>query len=368
MKTPAIPDRFSGELSAVTNDRHELYDEKSRFNRSFLSRRSLLKNLSFAMLGLSLSASLGSHAGASQSSVSDLLLAQRRTLRVGYQKSGSFNLLRHRGNFEKRLKALGVAVTWSEFTSGPPLLEALAAGSIDLGQTGDAPPVFAQAKGDGIVYIGQSDKSPDSVGILVPQNSSIRSIAQLKGKKVAFAKGSSAHYFIVRALATAKLSLKDVTPVYLQPPDARAAFERGAIDAWAIWDPFFAAAERDAKARLLINGKGLTPFREFYLADRKFANNNPDLIPVIIQELRALGNWAIANRQKSAEFLADKTKINVDILEVSERRRVGRYRTSNITAEAIAEQQQIADTFLAAGLIPKKIKVSDAVWRPRSQR
>ncbi|WP_238154302.1 sulfonate ABC transporter substrate-binding protein [Synechococcus elongatus] len=288
---------------------------------------------------------------------------------MGYQKSGSFNLLRYRGNFEKRLKALGVAVTWSEFTSGPPLLEALGAGSIDLGQTGDAPPVFAQARGSNIVYIGQSDKSPDSVGLLVPPNSSIRTIAQLKGKKVAFARGSSAHFFIVKALETAKLSLKDVTPVYLQPPDGRAAFERGSIDAWAVWDPFFAAAEKDAKARVLVNGRGLTPFREFYLSDRNFANQNPDLIPVIIQELRALGTWAVSNPNKSAEFLADKTKINIDILKVSERRRAGRYRTNTgVTPEAIAEQQQIADIFFAQGLIPKRIRVADAVWRPRSQR
>ncbi|MEE3717676.1 sulfonate ABC transporter substrate-binding protein [Tumidithrix elongata RA019] len=343
------------------------------------SRRSLLKRLPFFAIGVGLSSALGACSSnstpnssstgtaspvASASPSASSSPAKARVLRVGYQKSGSLNLLKHRGDFEKRLKTLGVSVTWTEFPSGPPLLEGIAVGSIDLGQTGDAPPIFSQANGAAIVYIGQSDKSPDSVGLLIPPDSDVKSVADLKGKKIAFAKGSSAHYFIVQALASAQLTLNDVTPVYLQPPDARAAFEKGDIDAWAIWAPFYAGAEKGAKAKLLVDGKGLTPFREFYLAAQSFTDKNPDLVPVIIEELQALGNWAVANPQASAEFLAEKTKVKVEILEVSERRRKGRYTVTTIQPEAIAEQQQVADTFFKAGLIPKEIKVAEAVWKP----
>lgn len=292
---------------------------------------------------------------------------KEKVVRIGYQKSGSLYLLKTKGGLEKRLAPLGVGVEWTEFTAGPPLLEALSVGSLDFGQTGDAPPIFAQAAGSPLVYVANTKPSPESVAIIVPKNSPIRQLTDLKGKKVGFTKGSSAHYLVVQALGSVNLQPDDIKTVYLSPSDARAAFEKSGIDAWAIWDPFYAAAQRDAGARVLVDGKGLTPFREFYLASQTFANNRADLIEPIVQEIQNLGDWAIANPRAVAEFLAPKLRIDVAILEQAERRRK-RYGAQLIEQEAIAEQQQIADTFSKLKLIPKQINIKDAVVALKQQK
>ena len=188
-------------------------------------------------------------------------------VRIGYQKS-SVNLMvvRERKLLEARLP--GVQTKWVEFPAGPQILEALAVGSLDLGFTGDTPPVFAQAAGKDIWYAGLEPPKPASSAILVPATSAIRTLADLKGKRVGFQKGSSAHYLVVRAVAKGGLQWSDITPVYLTPSDGRAAFERGALDAWGIWDPYYAAAEIGGRARVLSTGVGLTSNNSFYLASR----------------------------------------------------------------------------------------------------
>jgi sulfonate transport system substrate-binding protein len=228
------------------------------------------------------------------------------------------NVVRARGDLEKRLNRQGITVTWSEFTSGPPLLEALAAGKVDVGETGDAPVIFAQAKNAPVVYFGQSQPNPEAVALLVPQGSPIRTLADLKGKKVAYARGSSAVPLVVNALTKGGLKLSDITSVYLQPPDARVAFESGKIDAWAVWDPFYAAAEVGGSARVLVNGRGFTSFRLYFLANSNFAAANPSLLPVLIKDLRAAGQWALQDPKRSAEFLSGVTKVPIQVLQVSE--------------------------------------------------
>lgn len=286
---------------------------------------------------------------------------QTKVLRVGLQKSSSFNILRARGDLAKRLERQGIKVTWAEFTSGPPLLEALAAGKVDVGETGDAPVIFAQSKKAPIVYFGQSQPNPEAVAILVRPNSPIRSVADLKGKKVAFAKGSSAVPLVVNALGRAGLKLSDITPVYLQPPEGRVAFESGKLDAWAVWDPFYAAAQVGGNARVLVNGRGLTSFRLYFLANSDFAAANPGLLPPLIRDLRAAGQWALKNPDDSARFLSEATKVPLPVLEVSERRRVGRYQVSPIQAGGLRDQQKLADDFVKLKLIPSPIRVSDIV-------
>ncbi len=298
---------------------------------------------------------------ASSVATSTSVPARERVVRIGYQKSGIFALIKSQAGLEKRLAALNASIKWSEFTSGPPLLEALGAESIDFGQSGDAPVVFAQAAGASLVYVANTPPSPKSVAILVPKNSSIEKVADLKGKKLALGKGSSAHYLVVQTLNAAGLKYEDIQSIYLQPPDARAAFERGSIDAWAIWDPFYAAAQRSANARVLVDGEGLTSFREFYLASRTFAYKNPDLVEQVLKEVQAVGAWAIAHPKEVAEFLAPQLGIDVETLELSESRRK-RYGAEPIQAEALIEQQKIADTFSQLGLIPKPIQVAEAAW------
>src|SRR5215207_926433 len=178
-------------------------------------------------------------------------------LRIGYQKNGSILVAKQQGLIERRLSALGVGpVKWIEFPAGPPLLEALSVGSIDVGATGDTPPIFAQAAGADLLYVARIPAA--SSAILVPEASPLRSLTDLKGKRVAFTKGSSSHNVTVEVLKSAGLGYADVTPVYLSPADAAAAFARGSVDAWTIWDPFFALAEKNQRARVLarVPGRG----------------------------------------------------------------------------------------------------------------
>jgi len=177
--------------------------------------------------------------------------AADRVVRIGYQKYGNFILSKGTGAFDKTLAAQGVAVEWTEFPSGPPLLEALNAGAIDIGQAGEAPPIFAQAANAGFVYIAHEPPAPQGEAILVPKDSAIKSVADLKGKKVALNKGSNVHYLLVKLLQQAGVKYSEIQPVFLAPADARAAFETGTVDAWAIWDPYQAAAEVAIKARTL---------------------------------------------------------------------------------------------------------------------
>ena len=167
--------------------------------------------------------------------------AASKVVRIGYQKSGFLLLVRCERTLEKRLEPLGYGVEWREFTSGPPLLEAMNSGAVDFGHTGQPPPVFTQVNGVPFLYVATTESSPESSGLLVPQNSPLQTVADLKGKRLAFVRGSSSHLFVAQRLAEAGLTFADVKPVYLQPAEARAAFLSAAVDAWAVWNPFFAA-------------------------------------------------------------------------------------------------------------------------------
>jgi len=215
--------------------------------------------------------------------------AQAETLRIGYQKYGTLVLLKARGTLEKRLAAQGVDVKWTEFPGGPQLLEGLNVGSIDFGVTGETPPVFAQAAKADLVYVAYEPPAPTSEAILVPKDSTVKSVADLKGKKVVLNKGSNVHYLLVRALEDAGLKYTDIQTVFLAPADARAAFEKGAVDAWVIWDPYQAAAEKQLQARTLKDGTGLVDNHQFYLATRPYAKDHPKVIEALVDEVRKTG-------------------------------------------------------------------------------
>ena len=172
------------------------------------------------------------------------LHAQDKEVRIGFQKYGTLVLIKSKGILEPKLAPLGYTVKWAEFAAGPPMLEALNAGAIDIAQTGEAPPIFAQAASDTLVYIAHEPPAPRGEAILVPKDSSIASVADLRGKKVGLNKGSNVHFLLVRALEAAGVGYDEIEPVFLPPADARAAFASGAIDAWVIWDPYQASAEQ----------------------------------------------------------------------------------------------------------------------------
>lgn len=280
-----------------------------------------------------------------------------RTLRVGNQK-GSLSVLKGRGTLDKRLAPLGVAVKWTEFTAGPVQLEALNVGSIDFGDVGEAPPIFAQAAGAPLAYVAATVHRPASEAVLVPAQSAIRSVADLKGKKIALNKGSNVHYFIVKLFEKHGLAYNDLNLVYLAPADARAAFEKGSIDAWVIWDPFLAAAEKALGARVLVDAQGVVGNRAYYFSSLDYAAKNADVLAIVTEEINALDQWAERNKDAFAGELSALLGLPRNVLDLSVGR--SRYGTTPITRAILAEQQQIADTFFALKLIPKPIKVLEA--------
>jgi sulfonate transport system substrate-binding protein len=258
---------------------------------------------------------------------------------------------------EKRLPS--TTVTWVEFPAGPQILEALSVGSVDLGATGDSPPVFAQAAGKDLVYVGAEPPKPDSSAILVKPDAPLRSLADLKGRRVAFQKGSSAHFLTVQALAKAGLQWSDIQPVYLAPADARAAFERGSVDAWAIWDPYYAAAEIDGQVRVLATSRGLTNNNTFYLATRALAGQEA-VLRQILAALVDTDRYVQQNRQEAAKRFADFAGLGLaTVLRVLERRQPSP--VAPLTAALVAEQQRVADAFAELKLIPRPIRVADAL-------
>jgi len=283
-------------------------------------------------------------------------------LRIGYQKAAvNLVVLKQKGVLEKRFPS--TKITWAEFPAGPQLLEALSVGSLEFGLTGDSPPVFAQAAGKELVYVGVEPPKPDSSAILVLGDSPIRSLAGLKGKKIALQKGSSAHYLLVRAVDKAGLRWDEIQPIYLAPADARAAFERKSVDAWAIWDPFYAAIELAIKPRVLATGRDLSSNNSFYLASRPFATQHGQTLAALLEELTRADALVQSNRADAIKLVSEFSGLDAGVVSLFIQRRPASP-VGPLNAAAIADQQRVADAFVRLGLIPRAVKVADVVWRP----
>lgn len=287
--------------------------------------------------------------------------AVAKEIRIGHQKTGVLVIARQQGTIEKRFAASGTQVKWVEFTSGPPLLEAMSNGSVDFGAVGDTPPIFAQAANANIVYAAASPIS-NGQGILVPAGSTIRAIADLKGRRVGFTKGSSAHNIVVQTLEKAGLTYSNITPVYLTPPDAGPAFANGSIDGWAVWDPYFAIGEKKQNARILINAYEVAKTNAFFIANRDFANRKPGPLREVIAGLATAATWAESNRDAVAKSLHEITGVPLDIQTLAARR--ASFAIGPVTEGIIETQQGVADRFHRLGLIPKPLAVRDIVWKP----
>jgi sulfonate transport system substrate-binding protein len=285
-------------------------------------------------------------------------------VRIGYQKYGKLVLLKSRGTLEEKLKPLGYKVSWTEFPSGPPLLEALNVGAIDFGVTGETPPIFAQAAGAPLVYLAYDPPAPQGEAILVPKDSPLKSVADLKGRKVVLNKGSNVHYLLVKALEKAGLKYTDIRPVYLAPSDALAAFSNGSVDAWVIWDPYEAAAEASTGARVLADGSGVVANYQFYFTSKSFLAHDAKAVEVFLAALNEADNWARNNIEAVAEQLSPSVGLPASVLAVSLKREA--YGILPISDAVIASQQRIADTFFGLGLVPKAITVSDLQRKPGS--
>src|ERR1700689_2971762 len=279
-------------------------------------------------------------------------------IRIGYQKYGTLVLLKARGSLEKRLAPMHVEVKWTEFPAGPQLLEALNVGSIDFGTVGEAPPIFAQAAGADLIYVGNDPPASAAEAIVVPKDSPIKTLAELKGKRVALNKGSNVHFLLVKLLEKAGVRYADIDTIFLTPADARAAFERGSVDAWAIWEPFLAAAQRQTGARILADGNGVVSNHQFYLAARTYASKRADVVVIVLEELASVDQWAKTNPKEAAAALQPQIGLDQATLELSLSR--GGYGVKPVNDAVLAEQKRIADTFYDLKLIPKHINVRHA--------
>jgi sulfonate transport system substrate-binding protein len=276
-------------------------------------------------------------------------------------------LAKQRGALEKRLADKGIAVSWSEFTSGPPLLEALGAAALDFGATGDVPPLFAQAAGGHLYYVGTYRGSPAGSAIVVRNDSAIKTVEDLKGKKVAFKRGSSAHNVTVKILRKAGLGIADVEAIDLSPPDAAAAFKNGSIDAWSIWDPYLAIVEADPETRILSTAEGIVDSYSYFLANAEFTDTNGPVIVDVIDELAKVGRSAQGKLEDTIKELSEITGVPADVTRVSlTRPGADLGSVSTISDEAAAYQQALADEFFSLGIVPKQLKTGDIVWRPKA--
>ncbi|ATO20677.1 ABC transporter substrate-binding protein [Acinetobacter sp. LoGeW2-3] len=284
------------------------------------------------------------------------------TVRIGYQRSSTLmTLLKETGELEKKLAEKNVKVSWHEFTSGQPLAEALNVGSVDVtADVADTVPVFAQAAKANLTYYAKETASPNAQAILIPQNSTIKSVADLKGKKIAVTKAAGSHYLLIAALNQAGLSFKDITPAWLSPADGRAAFEHGGVDAWVTWEPYVSSGTVVQHAKVLASGEGLASYTRYYLTGHKFAQENPAILNDVIDTLKEKAAWVKTNPDEAAKILAPLWG-NLPQEVVLEANANRSYNVQSVSIDDMPEQQKISDAFFNEKLIPNTIdaKTSD---------
>lgn len=320
----------------------------------------------FVSIGSALALSVAVLSGIS-ASWSDAAWADNSTnakeFRVGWQKGSNLAILKARGNLDQRLQEAGVNVRWVEFTAGPQMLEGLNVGSIDFACVGETPPVFAQAARADLVYVANEPPAAKAEKLLVPKGSSIHSVVELKGKRIALNRGSNVHYFLVRLLEQAGLKYSDVQVVFLPPAEARAAFENGAIDAWVIWDPFATAAVGQIDAQIVQDAEGVAYNYNFYLSTAPYAKNYPEVLKWAVEEIKISDDWVVKNFDQAAQILAPQISLSTEITETA-LRNYGYGVQFPIADEVLKNQQAIADSFAKLKLIPRELDVSSVIWKP----
>ena len=282
-----------------------------------------------------------------------------REIRIGYQKFGTLNILKALGTLDAILATERVKVRWEGFSSGPPLLEALRQGTLDFGATGEVPPVFAQAGGAPFLYVAHEPAVPQGVALVVPQDSKIYSVDDLRGKRLKFSRGSNVHYLVLRALETHGLSMDDVQVLFAEPQDPVHYIDNGEADGWAFWDPLLPLVQRTRQLRTLLDGTGLVFNHQFYLASERFAGENDSILPILLDQLREAGRYVASQPADAATRLAAKIGVEADSLKVAFTRLAHGPRP--LSREVIWEQQRIADRFYALGVLPRAISVRAAV-------
>ncbi|MER6992150.1 ABC transporter substrate-binding protein [Saccharopolyspora hirsuta] len=278
------------------------------------------------------------------------------TLRVGDQKGNSRSLLRSAG-----LDDFPYTVQWATFPSGPPLLEAVSADAVDIGGVGNTPPLFAAAAKAKIRVVAASKGNVTSDVLLVRANSPLQQVDQLRGRKIALAKGSSAHGQVLLTLRKAGLTPDEVELVYLQPSDAMGAFKQGSVDAWAIWDPYFSQVQLESDVRVLADGRGTANGLSFQVAGPAAladAGRNTAIADYLVRLARAQ-RFSDANRERRAQAWADDTGLPVEVTRRATE--LGPDLPVPLDAEVIRSEQELADAFVAAGEIPRRFEFAEFV-------
>jgi aliphatic sulfonates family ABC transporter substrate-binding protein len=288
-------------------------------------------------------------------------------MRIGHQPFGLLSLLKVTGALEEALAGWGVRVEWTDCPTGMQVIDALAAGVLDVGVVGEVPPVFAQAARAPLVYLAAEPPAPEGEAIIVLEQSKIVTPRDLRGKSIAVSRGANAFYLVVRALEEAGLALDEVAICALSPLEARAAFSRGEVDAWAIWNPMLASLEHSLKTRVLRDASGLASNRAFYVGRRAFADSNPDVVDTFIGQVGAVGRWANGSRELAASMLAPHLDFSPAVVTSALARTP--FDARPLDAEAVRSQQHIADTLHRLRIIARPVDVNEALWaHPRAVR
>ncbi|MBK0064305.1 MULTISPECIES: aliphatic sulfonate ABC transporter substrate-binding protein [unclassified Acinetobacter] len=288
-----------------------------------------------------------------------------RTLSIGFQKSSlNFLIAKEQKIFEQEFP--NAKIEWREFPAGPQMLEALAVGAVDFGMVGNTPPIFAQAADKDLSYVGYEVVPANSQALLIPVNSAFKSIQDLKGKRIAVQKGSSAHELLAKVLQKAGLSWQDIQPVWLPPADARAAFDKGAVDAWAIWEPYLSTTELKGHAKSLIDGTAFPTTYSFYIGNPKFIQQHPDATQKVLNGLNKADQWFVKHQDEGLSIYAQSTGLDTQVAKAVLDKRHKPSPVQPLTPEVTKAQQSIADLFQQVQLIPKGIQVNQTIWTPKA--
>lgn len=284
-----------------------------------------------------------------------------KTLSIGFQKS-SLNLLvaKQQKLFEQEFP--NAKIEWREFPAGPQMLEALAVGAVDFGYVGNTPPIFAQAAAKPLSYVAYEVVPPTGQAVLVHANGKISTLQDLKGKRIAVQKGSSAHELLAKTLQKAGLSWQDIQPIWLPPADARAAFDKQAVDAWAIWEPYLGTAELQGHTKTLIDGSAFPTTYSFYIGNPDFIKKHPDSAPKLIKSINIADQWIVQHQDQSLQIYAQSTGLSLPVAQRVLDKRPKPSPVHILTPEVIQSQQKIADLFKQDQLIPVQIDIQHSVW------
>jgi sulfonate transport system substrate-binding protein len=261
-----------------------------------------------------------------------------------------------RGGIQPLMAAAGVlqgapyAVSWSQFAGAPMLLEALNAGAIDAGSVGDAPFVSAVAAAIPVKAVSVTRADGAVTACVVPRDSTIQSVPDLKGKRIATLRGQTGHFLVLAALDRAGLQPGDVKFVFIDPSAAKAALSAGAVDAWATWGPYISLAKLNDGAREIVNGHDLMSGQSYMLAADKAIDAKRALLADFLRRLRLARDWGTAHPDEQARVWAEQTgfpfPVGQDVV------RTANTRTVAIDDGVIAAQQRVADFFHTARVIP----------------